>query len=99
MIRWIVSLSLLGSLSHGLLTPQLPPQRFSTTKAGLNSFFKKPDPPKDEAEEVFEDSAYDADDPVEKIFSFFFGKREASPMGMGKFVGWSCFECLHCFSL
>jgi len=28
------------------------------------------------------DGAYDADDPVEKIFSFFFGEREAAPMGM-----------------
>jgi hypothetical protein len=52
----------------------------------LNSFFKKPEPPKEEEEkQVFEDNAYDADDPVEKIFSFFFGKREASPMGMCKF--------------
>lgn len=29
-----------------------------------------------------QDGAYDADDPVEKIFSFFFGEREAEPMGM-----------------
>ena len=28
------------------------------------------------------DGAYDAEDPVEKIFGFFFGKREAAPMGL-----------------
>ena len=33
-------------------------------------------------EEEIEDGAYDEDDPVEKIFGFFFGKREAAPMGL-----------------
>ena len=33
----------------------------------------------------FQDGAYDADDPVEKLFGFFFGKREAEPMGMKRF--------------
>lgn len=36
-------------------------------------------------EEEYQDGAYDADDPVEKIFSFFFGKREEAPMGMSRF--------------
>lgn len=36
-------------------------------------------------EEEFKDGAYDEDDPVEKIFSFFFGKRELNPMGMKRF--------------
>jgi hypothetical protein len=35
--------------------------------------------------EEFKDGAYDEDDPVEKIFSFFFGKRELNPMGMKRF--------------
>lgn len=35
--------------------------------------------------EEFKDGAYDADDPVEKMFSFFFGKRELNPMGMKRF--------------
>lgn len=38
-----------------------------------------------EQEEEFKDGAYDEDDPVEKIFSFFFGKRELNPMGMKRF--------------
>lgn len=88
MMRWIVSLTLLGSLSHGLVSRQLSPQRLSTTNIGLNSFFKKPEQPKEEEEE-FEDKAYDADDPVEKIFSFFFGKREAAPMGMCTFYSFA----------
>jgi TLD len=33
----------------------------------------------------FQDKAYDPDDPVEAIFGFFFGKREAEPMGMKRF--------------
>ena len=33
-------------------------------------------------EETQADGAYDEDDPVEKIFGFFFGKREAAPMGL-----------------
>jgi len=36
-------------------------------------------------QDTFQDGAYDADDPVEKIFSFFFGKRELNPMGMSRF--------------
>lgn len=34
---------------------------------------------------TFQDGAYDAEDPVEKLFGFFFGKREAEPMGMKRF--------------
>lgn len=34
---------------------------------------------------TFNDAAYDAEDPVEKLFGFFFGKREAEPMGMKRF--------------
>jgi len=36
-------------------------------------------------EQDFQDGAYDPDDPVEKIFAFFFGKRELNPMGMKRF--------------
>ena len=34
---------------------------------------------------TFQDGAYDKDDPVEAIFAFFFGQREAEPMGMKRF--------------
>lgn len=36
-------------------------------------------------EEPEEEGYYDDDDPVEKIFGFFFGKKEESPMGMPRF--------------
>jgi hypothetical protein len=37
---------------------------------------------KDEEED---DNYYDEDDPIEKIFGFFFGKKEKNPMGMQRF--------------
>lgn len=38
------------------------------------------------AEQRRQDEGYvDEDDPIEKIFGFFFGKKEASPMGMQRF--------------
>jgi len=61
----------------------------STTRLHLNNFFNfnKPDEKKEEevTEEEFKDGSYDAEDPVEKIFGFFFGKREEEPMGMKRF--------------
>lgn len=82
-------LLLVSHSAHGLVTPNhvlLRRQQVSTTARGFNNFFKKPEaaqaPP--EPEEEFEDGAYDADDPVEKIFGFFFGKREEAPLGLCK---------------
>mmetsp|Transcript_2147 Transcript_2147/g.3115 ORF Transcript_2147/g.3115 Transcript_2147/m.3115 type:complete len:158 (-) Transcript_2147:137-610(-) len=65
---------------------QSHPKRSSSTTT-LNFFnFNKPD--EEEAKEEndepkFEDPAYDESDPVEKIFGFFFGKREEEPLGLG----------------
>ncbi|KAL9179490.1 hypothetical protein ACHAXT_008780 [Thalassiosira profunda] len=38
-----------------------------------------------EAEEPGEDAYFDEDDPIEKIFGVFFGKKEKAPMGMARF--------------
>ena len=35
-------------------------------------------------DDSFQDAAYDPEDPIEQVFSFFFGKREEKPMGMGE---------------
>jgi len=67
---------------------QSHPKRSSSTTT-LNFFnFNKPD--EEEAKEEndepkFEDPAYDESDPVEKIFGFFFGKREEEPLGLARF--------------
>jgi hypothetical protein len=70
-----------------------------STQRRFNNFFnmspKPSSPPPDEDDKkdaakpttapAFQDGAYDKDDPVEAIFSFFFGAREAEPMGMKRF--------------
>jgi hypothetical protein len=61
----------------------------SHTARGFNNFFKKPSEPETTAskqpeEPEFVDGAYDEDDPVEKIFGFFFGKREEAPLGLSR---------------
>lgn len=83
--------ALLLSLSpvvQGLLTPShvLRRQKVSNTARGFNNFFQKPEPKKEQAppEPEFVDGAYDEDDPIEKIFGFFFGKREEAPLGLCK---------------
>ena len=63
--------------------------RPSCTTRHLNNFFNfnkedEKEVVETKEEEEFQDGAYDAEDPVEQIFSFFFGKREEKPMGMGK---------------
>lgn len=85
-------LLLLVSLVQGLVTPSHVLRKrpgVSTTARGFNNFFKKPEseaPPEPaEEEDDFQDGAYDAEDPVEKIFGFFFGKREEAPLGLCKF--------------
>ena len=58
------------------------------TSSSLNFFkFNSPPEPKEEKkeEEEVKDNACDKGDPVEKIFSFFFGKREEEPMGVARF--------------
>lgn len=88
MRRLLLTLLLLLSHSiHAFVTPQ---KRFSHESARfLMDFFNKNKEAEvptatDEPEEEFQDGAYDADDPVEKIFSFFFGKREEAPLGLCK---------------
>ena len=62
------------------------------TKLYLGDFFNfgKDNEPKDTTtteEEIEEDDGlyYDNDDPIEKIFGVFFGKKEAAPQGMARF--------------
>lgn len=57
------------------------------SRRNLFDFLKQDDKeekPTLEEEEVVEESS-SSDDPVEKIFSFFFGAKEESPMGMKRF--------------
>lgn len=81
----IVLLAALPTTSHGFVTPLSSKASLSTTttQRHLNNFFNfnKPDEEVKEEEDTFQDAAYDEDDPVEKIFGFFFGKREEEPMG------------------
>ena len=81
-----ISAVLLLVCSQALLSAQST-KRVNLTVRHLNNFFNfnKSDPEKTEPVVEFQDAAYDSDDPVEKIFSFFFGKREESPMGMARF--------------
>jgi len=63
-------------------------QRIQTSSTSLNFFkFNSPpeEPKKEEPKEEIQDKAYDESDPVESLFSFFFGKREETPMGMSRF--------------
>jgi hypothetical protein len=59
------------------------------TERYLNNFFNfnkaEDDTASQQVEEEYQDAAYDADDPVEKVFNFFFGKREAEPLGLKRF--------------
>jgi hypothetical protein len=84
----ICCLLALTTNSQAFQTPQSV-RKDTLTIRNLNNLFKfnKAEPDKNEPEikEEFQDGAYDSDDPVEKIFSFFFGKREESPMGMARF--------------
>lgn len=61
----------------------------SFTRLGLFDFFKQDDKeklqnPKKETKEIQQQEA-PSDDPVDKIFSFFFGEKEENPMGMKRF--------------
>ncbi len=38
-----------------------------------------------EVEEISKKSDYVEDDPVEKMFNFFFGEKEENPMGLARF--------------
>jgi hypothetical protein len=80
----ILLTALTATTSHGFVTTSPLARSSTTTQRHLNNFFNfnKPDEEeKVEPEDTFQDAAYDEDDPVEKIFGFFFGKREEEPMG------------------
>lgn len=72
-------------LGHAASTSPLGPS--TTTSLYLGDFFnfgKKEEEPEVavSVEEPAEDEGYyDEDDPIEKIFGFFFGKKETAPMG------------------
>lgn len=57
----------------------------SSSSLNFFKFNSPPEPKEEKKEEEVKDNAYDEADPVEKIFSFFFGKREEEPMGMSRF--------------
>ncbi len=65
----------------------------SITRLGLFDFLKQDDKEKPQSQKKSNDDdgdddstqQFSSDDPVEKIFSFFFGEKEESPMGMKRF--------------
>ena len=56
----------------------------STKRYFFDKLLKKdePEPPKPERDE---DESAGSDDPIDKIFGFFFGQKEEAPMGMKRF--------------
>lgn len=44
-----------------------------------------PTAPEEKSNDEKVEAAYDDEDPVEKMFSFFFGAKEEKPMGMARF--------------
>ncbi len=67
---------------------QQPHRTSSSSSTTARFVFNFLDPKKDKNEDnkSTESSTYiDEDDPVEKIFSFFFGKKEEEPMGLKRF--------------
>ena len=74
-----------SSLSPGLLISQREPTR-SSSHIYLFDFLKPKEDDQSEEEAAAEDPAEDfSDDPIDKIFGFFFGEKEESPMGMKRF--------------
>ncbi len=53
---------------------------FNKDKDEVDAAVKEP-----ASEPESQDQGYDDDDPVEKLFGFFFGKKEEAPMGMARF--------------
>ncbi len=65
---------------------QSPPSSSSSSSSlRLGDFFnnlgKQPKEEADEAVAAVDGGYYDEDDPIEKIFGFFFGKKEEAPLG------------------
>jgi len=76
-------------------SPKCMPARGRTTSSRLHLFdFLKPqEGDEDGKEEDASDVAPVSDDPVDKIFGFFFGTKEEEPMGMKRFGrGEFCFS-------
>ena len=76
--------------SSGLSISQREPTRSSFSQLYLFDFLKPKEEDPGEAEAASasaeKEEAQDfSDDPVDKIFSFFFGAKEESPMGMKRF--------------
>lgn len=81
---------LLPSSSFAFLGNAGPLSRPSGTQTYMFDFLKPPDDKKETADSSTADpeenvASSDSDDPVEKIFSFFFGEKEENPMGMKRF--------------
>ena len=72
------------------ICPLVRPRADFATQRSLFDLFKQDDPEKPQKEEeVVAESMKEekdfSDDPVDKIFSFFFGEKEEAPMGMKRF--------------
>ena len=55
------------------------------SNSNSNGNNKQPPTKANDAPEERDEGYYDNDDPIEKIFTFFFGKKEESPLGMPRF--------------
>jgi hypothetical protein len=89
-----------ANLGHAFVQRRRPTmivQSRSTTTTRCMFDFLKPKDPEKAKEEPKEEEAVDfSDDPVDKIFGFFFGAKEAEPMGMKRFGrgAWLLEECV-----
>ena len=89
----IVLLSLVGNIQHasGFLIPNKQATTISTARYMFDFFKEKKEDdasssvPQQSEDEIEASSNDFSDDPVDKIFSVFFGKKEDEPMGMKRF--------------
>lgn len=83
-----------ANLGHAFVHQRPMIQSRSTTTTTRYMFdFLKPKEPEKEKNEPKEEEAVDfSDDPVDKIFGFFFGAKEAEPFGMKRFGRGVCLK-------
>jgi hypothetical protein len=73
------------NLGHAFVQRPMIQSRSMTTTRYMFDFLKPKEPEKAKEESKEEEAADFSDDPVDKIFGFFFGAKEAEPMGMKRF--------------
>lgn len=91
LVGCILCLSIIGNIQHasGFVIPQSQATATSTARYMFDFFKEKkeddsPSSVPQQSEDEIEANDF-SDDPVDKIFSVFFGKKEDEPMGMKRF--------------